>query len=186
VGIGAGVSEILPCLVKRNVTDSSFDALDPAPFDWWRRCNRQPGNPDLGIITWLVAVTKGRCYTMMVTLPLPPNRANQSRGDAKWEWSKKKKYIEGTRRAVGAKVYARSQLIGVTLPLGPTEIQATLYVHQRMDDDNLTSRLKWPLDTLVAAGILVDDKRPHCILREPRQEIDRKNPRVELTLLEAE
>jgi hypothetical protein len=64
-------------------------------------------------------------------------------------------------------------------------VTATLYVHNRMDDDNAVARLKWPLDALVAAGLLVDDKRPYCELTGiPKQTIARREPRVEL-LLEA-
>lgn len=118
---------------------------------------------------------------MIVTLPLPPNRANQTRGQAHWEWVRKKRYMEGTAKKVGACVLARGQVRG-SLPLGPTEIRATFYLHQRMDDDNLTARLKWPLDVLVQAGILVDDRRPHCVVSDPRQVIDRKHQRVELSL----
>ena len=120
---------------------------------------------------------------MILTLPLPPNRANQNRGQAHWEWVRKKRYMEGTKRRVGACTLAVGQLRGASLPLGPTQVSATFYLHQRMDDDNLTARLKWPLDVLVKAGILVDDKRPHCEVVPPVQFIDRRYPRVEISLL---
>ena len=120
---------------------------------------------------------------MKLTLPLPPNRANQSQGKARWEWARKKEYIEGTKRLVGAKVLALSALHGVTLPLGPTEVRATFYLRNLMDDDNLKARLKFPLDALVKAGILVDDKRPHCVVPDPAQHIDRKRERLELELV---
>ena len=119
---------------------------------------------------------------MILTLPLPPNRANQTYGKARWEWATKKRYIQGTARLAGAKTLALSALRGVVLPLGPTEVRATFYLHNLMDDDNLKARLKFPLDALVQAGILADDKRPHCVVADPKQVIDRKNPRVEVTL----
>lgn len=118
-----------------------------------------------------------------ITLPLPPNRGNQSRGEAKWEWARKRKYIEGTKRSVGARTLARSQMIGTDLPLGHTVAHFHFYLGNLMDDDNLMSRCKWPLDALVKAGILVDDKRPHCkVVTE--QSVDRKNKRVEIRLEE--
>ena len=121
--------------------------------------------------------------SVKLTLPLPPNRANQTQGKARWEWARKKEYIEGTTRLVGAKTLALIALRGKTLPLGPTEVRATFYLRNLMDDDNLKARLKFPLDALVQAGILVDDKRPHCVVPDPEQHIDRKNPRVEVVLV---
>ncbi len=123
---------------------------------------------------------------MKLTLPLPPNRANQTQAQARWEWARKKEYIEGTRRLVGARLLALSALRGQALPLGPTEVRATFYLRNLMDDDNLKARLKFPLDALVQAGILVDDKRPHCVVLEPKQVIDRKNMRVEIELVPCE
>ena len=119
---------------------------------------------------------------MKLTLPLPPNRANQTHGQARWEWARKKQYIEGTVRLVGAKALALIALRGERLPLGPTEVRATFYLRNLMDDDNLKARLKFPLDALVQAGILVDDKRPHCVVPDPEQHIDRKRPRLEIEL----
>ncbi len=121
--------------------------------------------------------------SVKLTLPLPPNRANQSQGQARWEWKTKKLYIEGTSRLVGAKALALIAMGGKTLPLGPTEVRVTFYLRNLMDDDNLKARLKFPLDALVQAGILVDDKRPHCVVPDPEQHIDRKNVRVEIELV---
>lgn len=39
-------------------------------------------------------------------------------------------------------------------------------------------------NALVRAGILADDKRPSCRVLEPQQTIDRRHPRVEITVTE--
>ena len=121
--------------------------------------------------------------TWTITLPLPPNRANQTIGQAKWEWARKKKYIQGTSRVIGAMHLARVAMKGRQCE-GPVTIQATLYTKGKMDEDNLTGRLKWPLDTLVAAGIIRDDSSEYITLLKPIQERDHKDPRVELVLEE--
>lgn len=119
---------------------------------------------------------------MKLILPLPPNRAN-----ARGHWSKRYK---------GQKAYRTRALIAIRHQCGPLppgggagisqnarRVTATLYVYNRMDDDNAVARLKWPLDALVAAGLLVDDKRPWCELTGiPEQVIDRRDPRIELEL----
>ncbi len=118
-----------------------------------------------------------------LTLPLPPNRANQSYGKARWEWAAKKRYMNGNTRLLGAIDLALGQIPQCDdLPLDNVTISATLYVKNLMDDDNLKARLKFPLDTLVKAGILVDDSPKHCTVLKPEQVIDRKNMRVELVL----
>ena len=120
-----------------------------------------------------------------LVLPMPPNRAN-----ARGHW---------TRRFRGQKAYRQRALLDIRVQHGPLpdhrdkatatlrgvrhRVTAKLYVWNKMDDDNAVSRLKWPLDALVAAGLLVDDKRPYCELTGiPEQVIDRKHPRVELML----
>jgi len=62
-------------------------------------------------------------------------------------------------------------------------LTATLYLHQRMDADNLMARMKWPLDWLVERGWITDDN-PEVIewTEPPIQVIDRKNPRVVIEL----
>ena len=115
---------------------------------------------------------------MILTLPLPPNRAN-----AREHWRathrKKKVYYERADLALFAQE--------LELPWGcdrPT-LTATLYVYRKMDPDNATARLKWPIDCLVRHGVLVDDSEKHLDFTQiPKQVIDRKNPRVEIELVE--
>ena len=116
---------------------------------------------------------------MRLTLQLPANRAN-----AREHWA-----TTHRRR----KAYYEQAYLDLYHQLGPPRqkknhidpaiVTATLYVWSLMDDDGATARLKWPLDALVNFGVLVDDKRPHCRLAGiPEQVIDRKRPRVELTV----
>ena len=74
----------------------------------------------------------------------------------------------------------------VGLPFKRAEIRAILYTGNTMDDDKFMARLKGPLGkkALVRAGILADDKRPSCRVLEPQQTIDRRHPRVEITVTE--
>ena len=113
-----------------------------------------------------------------LTLPLPPNRAN-----AREHWRvthrKKKKYYELAHNAL------RTQEL--ELPYGcrrPT-LTATFYVWSKMDPDNAAARMKFPIDALVKFGLLVDDSEKHLDFTEiPKQVIDRKSQRVEITLSE--
>jgi Holliday junction resolvase RusA-like endonuclease len=119
---------------------------------------------------------------MKLTLPLPPNRAN-----ARGHWAVQRK---------ARKAYCLKALVAIRNQYGPLPIAggaslsqnarrvtATLYVRNLMDDDNATALLKWVLDTLVHAGLLVDDKQPWCTLTGiPQQVLERRKPRVELEL----
>jgi hypothetical protein len=106
---------------------------------------------------------------------MPPNMAN---GRLHW----RVKYRRQKEWQARALVFEK-QLRGVHVPLEQVRVTAVLYPHQRMDDDNAIARLKWCLDLLVKCQVIVDDKRPHCELAGiPEQIIDRKNPRVELTV----
>lgn len=113
---------------------------------------------------------------LTVTLPLPPNR-----GNSRVQW--RARHAQ-TRRYLGDALGQLQALrVGRACPWSPVEVSAVLYVHNRMDDDNAVARLKVPLDALTRAGIIRDDRRPHCRLAGiPEQVIDRRRPRVELTV----
>ncbi len=115
---------------------------------------------------------------MKLTLPLPPNRAN-----AREHWRvtdrKKNDYYVYAAAAI------HNQRPSGWWPSGnPTRMRldATLYLWARMDLDNLVSRLKWILDSLVNYGLLMDDNEKWLDLQMPKQVVDRKNPRVEIEL----
>lgn len=116
---------------------------------------------------------------MKLVLPLPPNRAN-ARMHWRAEWNKKSEYYamaiahirQQSRPAARAEMAAQN-----------VEVSATLYVWNKYDDDGAVSLLKWPLDSLKYAGVIHDDKRPHCALRGiPLQVVDRKRQRLELEI----
>lgn len=115
----------------------------------------------------------------VLTLALPPNMANK-----RPHWSEKARYIHGTKRIVGANALIVAWRSGTVDPNGwrlkRPNLYWTVYTHQRMDEDNLWARLKWPLDVLVQNGVLIDDKPEHIGKQTVTNEIDRKNQRVEL------
>jgi len=55
---------------------------------------------------------------------------------------------------------------------------------RRFDEDNLVGATKLLVDALRETGFIYRDS-PKWLKREVRQEIDRKNPRVEITVEEA-
>lgn len=112
-----------------------------------------------------------------ITLPLPPNMANAS-----WaHWGPKHKDRVSYEDVCDI---AMLDVAGVflTIKIPKARIRATLYMWNRMDEDNLTARLKWPVDWLVKRGVLVDDSPKHLEWEMPQQFVDRKNPRVEIEL----
>ena len=116
---------------------------------------------------------------MKLTLQLPANRAN-----AREHWRETHKRRRAYKEQAYLDLYHQ---LGpprqVKNRIDPASITATLYVWSMMDDDNAVARLKWPLDALVNFGVLTDDKQPHCRLGGiPQQVIDRKRPRVELSI----
>ena len=131
---------------------------------------------------------------MVFTLPLPPNLANTTY--AHWSVKRKamKRYMESCDhwwllegRSVFRKNGWRSLGTRTTPFLRRAEISATLYLHQRMDTDNLMARLKWPIDWVVQMGFIADDSLDHLIwIQSPQQEILRSNAHVSLTLREEE
>ena len=116
-----------------------------------------------------------------MTLPLPPNVANQRK-----HWRAKLKQKNSYWNVCSTLRHARK------VPKPPdgwpherSRITVTLYVHNLMDHDNAMARLKWLLDWLVAWDYLADDN-PRALEWSgmPSQEIDRRNPRVEIQIEE--
>lgn len=122
----------------------------------------------------------GGWVTRTLTLPLPPNMAN---GRQHWmaQVRARRKYYDRARLALLAQVGER---VSMETPR-VMRVTPTLYVHQVMDHDNAVARLKWSLDSLVGYGLLYGDAPQWCELVMPRQVVDRKSQRVELTLTEA-
>ena len=118
---------------------------------------------------------------MKLTLPLPPNRANQTYGKARWEWARKKEYYELAGNAILLEIASRSDWTGDCMER--MRLDATFYLWNKLDRGNLVARLKWIEDILVKKGLLVDDNEEWLDLQMPTQVIDRKNPRVVIELV---
>jgi crossover junction endodeoxyribonuclease RusA len=109
-----------------------------------------------------------------VTLPLPPKQLSPN---ARVHWAVKAKAVKQYRED------ARWAVINHCHYHWPAaEVQATFYHSRnaRRDKDNLLSSLKAAFDGLVDGGLLSDDSGlTHLPVRT---DIDKKNPRVELTI----
>lgn len=118
---------------------------------------------------------------LTLTAPLPPNIANN-----RMHWRTKlkaKKRYWGSLNTLSLIGRIPISPLASRTQTGPTRIAATLYVHNLMDDDNAMARVKWLLDWLVANDYLPGDARKNIQWAGmPEQVIDRKNPRIELTL----
>ena len=117
---------------------------------------------------------------MRLTLPLPPNRANQTYGKARWEWARKKEYYEKARNAILLELVNNVEWTGDCTER--MRLDATFHLWKKMDRGNLVARLKWIEDILVKTGLLVDDNEEWLDLQMPTQHIDRKEQRVEIIL----
>lgn len=105
-----------------------------------------------------------------LTLPLPYNRANDRK-----HWRAEKRLKDAYMlRATAMEPWRPDE------PYETLYVHATLYTHQRMDEDNLAARLKFTLDWLELREIVGNDRN---VRLKCSQVIDRKNQRVELVLL---
>ncbi len=118
-----------------------------------------------------------------IVLPLPvkvlsPNCTIGSIGDRFLKASATKKYRRLAREAV------QNECIK-TGPWTRVKVNATFYhkTERRRDPDNATGSLKAAYDGIVDAGLAVDDDCVHMRRGEPEFLIDKKHPRVELTIL---
>lgn len=113
---------------------------------------------------------------MRFVLPLPPNILNNQRH---WRWkhaAKKKFYTDCDRLQLLHTIPGPPER-----PMHRAKGHVTLFVHQRMDEDNMVGRTKWCRDWLVTRGYIVDD-HPDNLTLTVSQEVDRKHKRVEITL----
>lgn len=122
---------------------------------------------------------------MRFVLPVPPNRAN-ARGGWRKHHRAKLDYWERLDTIQLLKAHEGFEAaVPPERPFAQARIAATLYTWNLSDEDALMVRCKWILDWLVTRGYVVnDDRRRLRWTAIPEQVIDRKNPRVEITLVE--
>ena len=118
-----------------------------------------------------------------IRLPLPTNLTNTPIPHTKGPWLMKRAHDAYIARAV---VELQNQLVPKP-HYQHADLLARFRLNNLMDHDNLTARLKWPLDALRKVGIIVDDKPEHLRLYTlPTQEINRGDQGLELLIWERE
>lgn len=115
-----------------------------------------------------------------VTLPLPPRELSPN---ARTHWARKAVTVRSYR-------FCAKVLAACSAPVAPGWDTATAAVtfflpdRRRRDKDNLMASLKPAWDGIADAGVVTDDAGLTQL--PPRLEVDRENPRVEITLTQAE
>lgn len=120
--------------------------------------------------------------SVTIILPLPdpclsPNKPVWSHGGRMKRWRITK---ENRKLACGAVKDAEIE----TGPWKKAEAQATFFHRQRRrrDGKHFNGMLKGYIDGVIDAGLVVDDDAKHWATLPPLFEIDKENPRVELTI----
>ena len=115
----------------------------------------------------------------MIKLVIPgiPPSVNKWRNMHHYQEANEKKYWE---QVVWAEVHR--QKIKPSQPLSKATVRYRYYFSskRRHDPDNYAG--KWIMDGLVKAGVLEDDSFDHVKLEIEQGGVDRKNPRVEITI----
>lgn len=120
---------------------------------------------------------------MRFVIPLPPNRGNARGGwrkhhRAKCDYWESLDTIQLLKKRDSFEVPPPPEL-----QIGKATLTAMLYVWNFYDDDGAMALCKWPIDWLVTRGYLLNDSRKYLRWASvPDQQIDRQNPRLELTL----
>ncbi len=120
--------------------------------------------------------------SVMIILPLParvlsPNCTIGSIGGRFMKASAIKKYRRLSKEAV--------QEEGIESgPWRKVEVNAVFYheTKRKHDEDNATGSLKAAYDGIVDSGLVTDDDYDHMKRGSPKFSIDKKHPRIELTI----
>ena len=121
---------------------------------------------------------------LRIVTKLPP--AKSLSPNSRVHWAVKSKASKAAKKAAanGVKIalLLADELDYADVPWHEIELQAIYYHHvnRRRDPDNLIALLKYPIDGLVMAGLLVDDDR--ITLKPVIKKIDKENPRLELII----
>lgn len=124
--------------------------------------------------------TGAPCIALRFVLPMPLNLAN-----SRAHWRTKHKARQQYMRTLDGLLLVRALPPVPRQPIDQATVWATLHLGAWMDDDNAVARCKWPLDWLVRAKYLEDDRR--SVLRWgafPEQYVSRKvHPMLLLTIV---
>lgn len=115
---------------------------------------------------------------MKITLPLPPNLAN-SRMHWRVKQKAKKAYWESCSIYSAISCHIR-EAVADAWP--KAKVRATIYCGGRMDHDNAIARLKWPIDWLVEARVLVGDKPSQLEWHWPIEQVVKRNQEYRVVL----
>lgn len=115
---------------------------------------------------------------ILIRLPVIPPSFNRVAGRNEWEYREQKKRITEHVRLLALQYRPKS-------PFDKAKVTIRYYFPdaRRRDPDNYSG--KFLLDGLTKAGIIVDDSFQHITLKL-EAEIDKKNPRTELWIKEAQ
>lgn len=121
-------------------------------------------------------------YEIRMTVPLPPSLTNSGPGRSR-HWRALEREKKAYWNSLDMRRFARLIPPAPPEPMAHAEIRAVLFMWNFMDDDNAMARLKWVVDWLRKRGYFLADDRKHLrYAGMPEQKIDRREPRVELTL----
>ena len=141
---------------------------------------------DLGDTPW-VRVRLWTAEKVILTCSLPSRELSPN--GPKGKWRAKGKATREHREAAAAKARGVVQLIdvapvGYSTPWQRATLQASFYWPdlRRRDELNAAATLKAYIDGIVDGGLLADDSTEHLRHLPATFDIDRKHPRVELTI----
>lgn len=122
-------------------------------------------------------MTGAETQRVTLVIPIPDSHTG---GNARGHWAT----VYRARRDTLVNAYYAVVQEGCLMALwSPVDIVIDWYGWNRVDRDNALSRVKPAIDGLVEAGLIPDDSPQHIQGITVRHvEIDRKEPRVELTI----
>jgi hypothetical protein len=119
---------------------------------------------------------------LVITLPLPPNRANGRGHWRKWHAARVSYCDWANMRYMATQRHLRTLYEDGVPRDAKLSLGFTLYLGNRMDDDNALARVKWAVDWLVASQHLMDDSPKFCRMSIPSQVITRDKTKQRLEI----
>ena len=117
----------------------------------------------------------------LIIEPAHPHSLNDIIEAAKKHWGAYSK--EKRARTIATALLARVQKLKPVL--SPPMVRIIFFQpNKRTEKDNLCCNSKWILDSLVEAGVLLDDRWDNYTDLEFRFRIDKERPRIEVELIE--